>query len=174
MLYYQYFNKSSIFPQYQGLWYEIQKFPTAAEKGGKCGSAEYKLEGDIVKVKNSHVIDGTQAVIEGTAKFADDAKNAAKLIVSLFFGGEFVIMSRQRRPNIIFGTWLHFTVVSIPYRKGCKLSAATRKQFLIKTQIVFRKKFYWFKIIIISALLLIGRYYQEIGLCTTLFYITVI
>ncbi|GBP17942.1 Bilin-binding protein [Eumeta japonica] len=71
---------------YQGTWYEVSKFPYDAEKNGKCASAEYKLEGDVVKVKNIHVVDQVQTYIEGTAKLASDANGAAKLVVSLKFG----------------------------------------------------------------------------------------
>ncbi|PZC77811.1 hypothetical protein B5X24_HaOG202922 [Helicoverpa armigera] len=71
---------------YQGVWYEISKLPIASEGKGKCGQAEYTLNGDEVKVKNSHVLDGEQKFIEGTAKFAADANNAAKLLVSFKFG----------------------------------------------------------------------------------------
>ncbi|KAI5642833.1 lipocalin / cytosolic fatty-acid binding protein family domain-containing protein [Phthorimaea operculella] len=71
---------------YQGVWYEISKIPTEFEKSGACGQAEYKLEGDVVKVKNSHVVDGVQQYIEGTAKLADDANKAAKLEVTFKFG----------------------------------------------------------------------------------------
>ncbi|CAB3249408.1 unnamed protein product [Arctia plantaginis] len=72
---------------YQGVWYEISKIPIESEGPGKCGQAEYKLEGDVVKVKNSQVINSVQTYIEGTARFADDANNAAKFIVSFTFGG---------------------------------------------------------------------------------------
>lgn len=86
--------------QYQGVWYEIAKFPTPAEKDGKCGSAEYKVEGDIVKLKNTHVINDVQTYIEGTAKLADDANKAAKLVVTFKFGGKstfiFVLFSSPK------------------------------------------------------------------------------
>lgn len=71
---------------YQGVWYEISKFENPNEKNGKCAQAEYKLDGDVVKLKNTHVVDGVQYSIEGTAKLADDANNAAKLLVTLNFG----------------------------------------------------------------------------------------
>ncbi|CAG9789458.1 unnamed protein product [Diatraea saccharalis] len=71
---------------YQGVWYEISKYDTANEQGGKCAQAEYKLEGDVVKLKNTHIVNGVQTSIEGTAKLADDAKNSAKLLVTLNFG----------------------------------------------------------------------------------------
>ncbi|KAL4702781.1 hypothetical protein ACJJTC_002321 [Scirpophaga incertulas] len=71
---------------YQGVWYEISKFDHVYETSGKCSQAEYKLEGDVIKLKNSHVVDGVQKYIEGTAKLADDANNSAKLVVTLNFG----------------------------------------------------------------------------------------
>lgn len=89
------------FLQYQGTWYEISKFETPAEKGGKCGKAEYTVDGEIVKVKNSHIVNGVLSSIEGTAKFADDAKGSAKLLVTLNFGGE------CQDFNTTFDQWLH-------------------------------------------------------------------
>ncbi|KOB68098.1 Bombyrin [Operophtera brumata] len=70
---------------YQGLWYEIQKFPNAAEKGGKCGTAEYKLEGDVVKVKNSHVIEGTKAIaVDNFLKEHAKELDASKFVATDF------------------------------------------------------------------------------------------
>ncbi|CAH0400610.1 unnamed protein product [Chilo suppressalis] len=71
---------------YQGVWYEISKYDNPHEKNGKCAQAEYKLDGDIVKLKNTHVVNGVQTSIEGTAKLADDANKAAKLLVTLNVG----------------------------------------------------------------------------------------
>ncbi|KAH9643035.1 hypothetical protein HF086_013596 [Spodoptera exigua] len=81
---------------YQGVWYEISKLPIASEGKGACSQAEYTVDGDIVKVKNSHVIEGEQKFIEGTAKFADDANNAAKFVVSFKFGEQAWILSRTK------------------------------------------------------------------------------
>ena len=77
--------------QYQGVWYEISKIPIASEGKGTCGQAEYTLNGDVVIVKNSHVIDGERKFIEGTAKFAADANEAAKFVVSFKFGGKILL-----------------------------------------------------------------------------------
>nr|AMQ22734.1 biliverdin binding protein-1 [Antheraea assamensis] len=71
---------------YQGVWYEISKLPAANEANGNCGTAEYKVDGDVIKVKNTHVVDGVQKFIEGTAKFADDANGSGKVVVSFSFG----------------------------------------------------------------------------------------
>lgn len=71
---------------FQGTWYEVSKYPYDAEKKGKCATAEYKLEDKVLKVKNTHVVDSVQTYIEGTVKLADDANNAAKLVVTLKYG----------------------------------------------------------------------------------------
>lgn len=47
----------------------------------------------MVKVKNTHVVNGVQMSVDGTAKFADDAKNAAKFVVALKFGGKATLSS---------------------------------------------------------------------------------
>ncbi|KAF9407327.1 hypothetical protein HW555_012607 [Spodoptera exigua] len=101
---------------YQGVWYEISKLPIASEGKGACSQAEYTVDGDIVKVKNSHVIEGEQKFIEGTAKFADDANNAAKFVVSFKFG-DFVSQS----PLLILKT--DFNSYSIAY--NCKFDEKT-------------------------------------------------
>ncbi|KAG6455297.1 hypothetical protein O3G_MSEX009120 [Manduca sexta] len=71
---------------YQGVWYEISKLPTNAETGGKCAAAEYTLDGDVVKLKNTHVVDGVQKYLDGTAKLAADANNSGKVVVTFKFG----------------------------------------------------------------------------------------
>ncbi|KAJ0173508.1 hypothetical protein K1T71_010657 [Dendrolimus kikuchii] len=93
---------------YQGVWYEISKFPTEAEKNGKCGSAEYTLDGDVVKVKNTHVVDGVQTFIEGTARFSDDAKDSAKLIVTFKFGD----LVRQSPLSIVATDYTNYAVAN--------------------------------------------------------------
>ncbi|KAJ8723729.1 hypothetical protein PYW07_007709 [Mythimna separata] len=102
---------------YQGVWYEISKLPIASEGKGTCGQAEYTLNGDVVIVKNSHVIDGEKKFIEGTAKFAADANEAAKFVVSFKFG-DFVSES----PLLILAT--DFNNYSIAY--NCKYNEKTK------------------------------------------------
>lgn len=91
---------------YQGTWYEIQKTPNEAEKNGKCASAEYVLDGDIVKVTNRHVVGSVQATVTGTAKFAEDANNAGKLLVALKFGE----LTREQPLNIIATDYANYAV----------------------------------------------------------------
>ncbi|XP_068619058.1 insecticyanin-B-like [Battus philenor] len=83
------------FSEFAGVWYEIAKFPNIGERGGKgkCTTAEYEVEGDKGKVKNSHVIDGVKSIIEGeiflespgnikiTYKFGDRVKNSVLMIM---------------------------------------------------------------------------------------------
>ncbi|XP_059048626.1 bilin-binding protein-like [Achroia grisella] len=91
---------------YQGVWYEISKTPNDAEKNGKCGQAEYKLDGEVVKVKNSHVVDGVQKYVEGIAKFAEDANKSAKLLVTLTYGA----VNRESPLNIIATDYQHYAI----------------------------------------------------------------
>ncbi|KAI8424829.1 hypothetical protein MSG28_006757 [Choristoneura fumiferana] len=91
---------------YQGTWYEISKFPYASEKNGKCASAEYKLEGDVMKVKNTHVVNGVQTYIEGTAKLAADANKAGKLVVSLKFGD----ITKDSPLTILVTDYAHYAI----------------------------------------------------------------
>lgn len=62
-----------------------------SEGKGQCAQAEYTLAGDEVKVKNSHIISGEKKYVEGTAKFAADANNAGRFVVTFKFGGEFLL-----------------------------------------------------------------------------------
>ncbi|XP_013192118.2 bilin-binding protein [Amyelois transitella] len=92
---------------YQGIWYEISKTPNLAEEGGKCAQAEYKLEGETVKVKNSHVVDGVQKYVEGTAKFAADANKSAKLLVTLKIGD----VNRERPMSVVLTDYANYALV---------------------------------------------------------------
>ncbi|XP_072929714.1 bilin-binding protein-like [Epargyreus clarus] len=71
---------------YTGSWYEISKYPYDSEKNGKCTTAEYTADGEGLKLKNIHIVDGVQTYIEGTVKLQPDANNTAKLAVTLKFG----------------------------------------------------------------------------------------
>ncbi|CAH2094771.1 unnamed protein product [Euphydryas editha] len=70
----------------QGTWYEVMRYPNYAEKKGKCGYAEYSLDGDVIKVKNVHIVDNKLSFVEGTAKFAEGAENSGKLLFTLPYG----------------------------------------------------------------------------------------
>ncbi|XP_050354413.1 bilin-binding protein-like [Nymphalis io] len=71
-----------------GVWYEVAKYPHGNEKKVKCGSAEYKLEGDVIKVKNTYIKNNKLKVIQGTAKLATDAGTTGKLVHSMPFGAK--------------------------------------------------------------------------------------
>ncbi|KAM6918458.1 apolipoprotein D-like [Xenentodon cancila] len=68
--------------RYLGKWYEIQKLPTAFQKG-QCTTANYSLTGPgEIKVLNSELLDdGTIHSVIGTAKVKDPTE-PAKLEVS--------------------------------------------------------------------------------------------
>lgn len=70
----------------------MSKIPIESQGKGQCAQAEYTLDGDVIKVKNTHVINSVQTYIEGTAKLAADANKAAKFVVSFKFGGEYIFM----------------------------------------------------------------------------------
>ncbi|XP_068619279.1 bilin-binding protein-like [Battus philenor] len=64
------------FEAYQGTWYEIAKYPNAGEEGakGKCTVAEYTVDGDKGKVRNTHVVDGIRSYIEGDLTLVGPSK----------------------------------------------------------------------------------------------------
>lgn len=77
---------STLILQYLGTWYEFKKLPLANEGKGQCGTALYTLDGDSFKVKNSHVINGTEKYVLGVARKADDANNSGKLDLTITVG----------------------------------------------------------------------------------------
>ncbi|KAM3960531.1 bilin-binding protein [Aphomia sociella] len=91
---------------YQGVWYEISKTPNDAEKNGKCAQAEYTVNGDVVKVKNTHIVEGVQKFVEGTAKLAEDANKSAKLLVTLNFG----TVSRESPLSVIATDYQNYAI----------------------------------------------------------------
>ncbi|XP_050664232.1 bilin-binding protein-like [Leptidea sinapis] len=81
---------------YKGIWYEQAKYPNEIEKFGKCGWAEYIPEGEGVKVKNGHIIQNKEYLIEGSARPAG-AKNVGKILHKLTYGG----VTRENLLNIL-------------------------------------------------------------------------
>ncbi|KPI92171.1 PREDICTED: insecticyanin-B-like [Papilio xuthus] len=83
------------FSDYQGTWYEVAKFPNTGEDGkkGKCTTAEYTIDGDKGKVKNSQVVDGVKSYVDGdialiapgkvriTYKFEEFTKNSVLTVL---------------------------------------------------------------------------------------------
>ncbi|CAG9128295.1 unnamed protein product [Plutella xylostella] len=102
---------------YVGTWYEISKFATPDEKNGKCAAAEYNLDGEAVKVKNTHVVDGVQVYIEGSAKLAPDANKAAKLLVTLNVGE----VPRETPLSVVATDYEHYAIAY-----NCKFDEAKK------------------------------------------------
>ncbi|CAH2044973.1 unnamed protein product, partial [Iphiclides podalirius] len=73
------------FSAYQGLWYEVARYPNAGEEGdkGKCTTAEYTVDGENGKAKNSHVVDGVKYYIEGDLKLV----GPSQVRITYTFGG---------------------------------------------------------------------------------------
>ncbi|XP_063387055.1 bilin-binding protein-like [Cydia fagiglandana] len=116
---------------YQGTWYEISKYPNSAEKNGKCGSVEYKLDGEVLKVKDIHVVDGVQTYAEGTAKLAADANKAGKLVVSLKFGD----VTKDSPLNILATDYTHYAIAH-----NCKYDEKNKNQQDFAWEILSRSK----------------------------------
>ncbi|CAH2044977.1 unnamed protein product, partial [Iphiclides podalirius] len=72
------------FHDYQGTWYEIAKFPNSGEDGrrGKCTTAEYTVDGEKGKVKNSQVVDGVKTYVAGDISLAAPGK----ILITYKFG----------------------------------------------------------------------------------------
>ncbi|CAH2044969.1 unnamed protein product, partial [Iphiclides podalirius] len=77
--------KNFEFEAYQGTWYEIARYPNAGEEGGKgkCTTAEYSVDGDKGKVKNTHVYNGVKYYIEGDLTLVAPSK----VMLTYTFGG---------------------------------------------------------------------------------------
>ncbi|XP_050354499.1 bilin-binding protein-like isoform X3 [Nymphalis io] len=70
----------------EGAWYEIARYFGDFVKDGKCGTLQYKQDGDVKKFKYTFVNNNKLMTIEGTAKLADDTGTTGKLIHTLPYG----------------------------------------------------------------------------------------
>ncbi|CAH2044967.1 unnamed protein product, partial [Iphiclides podalirius] len=82
------------FNAYSGTWYEITRFPNIGEEydKGKCTTAEYYVDGNRGKVKNTHVVDGLKTYIEGDLTLI----GPAKIMLTYTFGVYSWIKSRGK------------------------------------------------------------------------------
>nr|QCP69313.1 apolipoprotein Da.2 [Lateolabrax maculatus] len=93
--------------RYTGKWYEIQKLPTAFQKG-ECGTATYSPKSPgVIRVLNSELLDdGTINSIVGSAKVKNPAE-PAKLEVSFFEtsppGPYWVLSSDYEGHSLVYG-----------------------------------------------------------------------
>uniref|UniRef100_A0A8D3AZ27 Apolipoprotein D n=1 Tax=Scophthalmus maximus TaxID=52904 RepID=A0A8D3AZ27_SCOMX len=93
--------------KYIGRWYEIQKLPTAFQKG-ECGTATYSLKSPgVIGVLNRELLnDGTTNSIVGSAKAKNPAE-PAKLEVSFFEtsppGPYWVLSSDYEGHSLVYG-----------------------------------------------------------------------
>ncbi|KPJ13950.1 Apolipoprotein D [Papilio machaon] len=72
--------------QYLGLWHDISSYPTAFQFG-TCSNAFYTLNGGVVDVFNTQVVNQTLDTIRGVATLVPDPQNSAKIIVSFPIAG---------------------------------------------------------------------------------------
>ncbi len=86
--------------RYQGLWYEIARFPNQFEKNCEGVTAEYALRDDglisVVNTCRKGGVDGKITVAKGRARVVDAASNA-RLEVSFFgpFWGDYWIIGLE-------------------------------------------------------------------------------
>ncbi|XP_013135715.1 PREDICTED: uncharacterized protein LOC106101136 [Papilio polytes] len=71
---------------YLGLWYDIESYPSLFQ-GGSCSNALYTLNGSVVDVFNTQVINQTLDTINGVATLTPDPNNSAKIVVSFPIAG---------------------------------------------------------------------------------------
>ncbi|CAH0728581.1 unnamed protein product, partial [Brenthis ino] len=105
----------------QGIWYEVARYSNSGENIGECGSAEYKLDGNEIKVKNFHAINKKATYVEGVAKLAADAGKSGKVDLNLPHGAGGVLN------NIVLN------ILAIDYNRyliaySCKIDEASHHQ----------------------------------------------
>ncbi|CAH2044979.1 unnamed protein product, partial [Iphiclides podalirius] len=67
--------------QYLGLWHDIESYPNAFQFG-TCSNAYYSLNGSVVDVLNTQVVNQRLATINGVASLVADPNNSAKIVVT--------------------------------------------------------------------------------------------
>ncbi|CAH2044971.1 unnamed protein product, partial [Iphiclides podalirius] len=97
------------FSAYQGTWYEIARYPNAAEEGtrGKCTTAQYFVYGDKGRVRNTHVVAGVKSYIDGDITHVEPGK----VMLTYTFGG-------RSKNSFLTVLQTDYTNYSIGY--GCK------------------------------------------------------
>lgn len=93
---------------YQGIWYEIAKFPVPFEFNCLNISAEYTWNGDVLNIINSCLYKGKYTSRKGTAKIIDIYQNIPKLKVS--FDG---VPDDSQRSNywILYTDYVNYSIV---------------------------------------------------------------
>ncbi|XP_068619407.1 uncharacterized protein [Battus philenor] len=71
---------------YLGQWYDIESYPTEFQ-GGTCSNAYYELNGNVVDVLNTQVVQERLETIRGTATLTSDPNDSAKIVVTFPVAG---------------------------------------------------------------------------------------
>lgn len=85
--------------RYMGTWYEIAAYPNRFERDCQCSMAEYRLDGDVVRVTNSCLRGSSQRLSQVTGKgFPVAGSNNTKLQVQFFwpFRGDYWILALDK------------------------------------------------------------------------------
>jgi len=100
--------------RYQGLWYEIARYPNSFEEGCEGVTAEYALRDDgKVSVTNTcrqGSVDGPEEVAEGVARVVDDSSNArlkvkfAPAWVPFAFGDYWILYLDPEYETVLVGS----------------------------------------------------------------------
>ncbi|CAG5005077.1 unnamed protein product [Parnassius apollo] len=72
--------------QYLGLWHDIESYPNVFQFG-TCSNAYYTLNGTVVDVYNTQVVNQSLATIDGVATLVSDPENSAKIVVTFPIAG---------------------------------------------------------------------------------------
>ncbi|CAK1583857.1 unnamed protein product [Parnassius mnemosyne] len=72
--------------QYLGLWHDIESYPSRFQFG-TCSNAYYTLNGSVVDVFNTQVVNQSLATIDGVATLVSDPENSAKIVVTFPVAG---------------------------------------------------------------------------------------
>jgi apolipoprotein D and lipocalin family protein len=90
--------------QYQGLWYEVARFPTPFQTGCTHTEAEYAvLAADTLSVRNSCMKDGQLSVIEGKATVVGPGRLKVRLGGMPFAGDYWVLWVDEGYQTAVVG-----------------------------------------------------------------------
>jgi len=94
--------------KYMGKWYEIASFPNRFQKGCRCTTAQYTLQGDKVLVLNRCIKNNNKNFTQAKGRaWAPDSNDKSKLKVRFFwpFSGDYWILYLEPHyQNVLVGS----------------------------------------------------------------------
>jgi apolipoprotein D and lipocalin family protein len=119
--------------RYAGKWYEWARFDHSFERGCLCSTAEYTLQGDVVRVVNTCTeAPGKEKSTEGKA-FPVPGTNNAQLKVQFFwpFKGDYYILA--------LGEDYEYALVGAPNRKYLWILGRTAEPDVVTVEMLLAK-----------------------------------